>query len=452
MTEEKSTKFLRRVIQINESNQIINKFNSIKEASEKTGISHISSVCRGKQKTAGGYIWKYIEEKEIKEISHKTKYLSKDYEKLHTKLINKWNDDFINNKIKIEQVERWLCSHNENFEKKKRIFDFIDNKINCSEICLVCNIRKPITPLYFMLGENFNVDCISGHEDFKNKPATGCRECNKNIHKQKRQQCSKTFINALLKHYPKLDLEWYNIHKNVCCISNIQLVERSNSDWRVSIQNNDTKTDHLPENCIKIAYEFNVAEWNFIKKDLVSTYIDEIFPSFIKELLSPTDTSDLIKYIIDWYNKSPFENGVTVASRSINYEKYLSRYHLKYILKIQTTRYIHYDKNTKNNLRLGTEESKITKEILFDKLIKQKMKCFYTGIPFSTDRDTWNFWSLERLDNNKNHTDENTVFICRIFNSSAGLNRKKLLYALLTQIHVPLPNDVKMKIEKELKS
>jgi len=84
MTEKRSTKFLRSVIQINESNQIINKFNSIKEASEKTGISHISSVCRGKQKTAGGYIWKYFEEQEIKEISHKTKYLSKDYEKLHT--------------------------------------------------------------------------------------------------------------------------------------------------------------------------------------------------------------------------------------------------------------------------------------------------------------------------------------------------------------------------------
>ena len=80
------------------------------------------------------------------------------------------------------------------------------------------------------------------------------------------------------------------------------------------------------------------------------------------------------------------------------------------------------------------------------------MKCYYTGIPFSTDRDSWKFWSLERLDNNKNHTDENTVFICRIFNTTGGLNRKKLLYALDNQIHVPLSNDVKMKIEKELKS
>lgn len=42
---------------------LIEKFNSIKEASEKTGICKvsISNVCKHKQKTAGGYIWKYGE-------------------------------------------------------------------------------------------------------------------------------------------------------------------------------------------------------------------------------------------------------------------------------------------------------------------------------------------------------------------------------------------------------
>lgn len=36
-------------------------FNSIKEASEKTGIkaTHISKVCKGKGKTTGGYSWSY---------------------------------------------------------------------------------------------------------------------------------------------------------------------------------------------------------------------------------------------------------------------------------------------------------------------------------------------------------------------------------------------------------
>lgn len=42
----------------------IQTFNSIIEASAKTGASdrHISCVCKGKRKTTGGFIWKYTEE------------------------------------------------------------------------------------------------------------------------------------------------------------------------------------------------------------------------------------------------------------------------------------------------------------------------------------------------------------------------------------------------------
>jgi len=36
-------------------------FNSIKEATEKTGISNISAVCRGVRKKAGGYTWEYVD-------------------------------------------------------------------------------------------------------------------------------------------------------------------------------------------------------------------------------------------------------------------------------------------------------------------------------------------------------------------------------------------------------
>ena len=42
-------------------------FDSIKEAAEKTGCSskHIPSVCRGKHKTHGGFIWKYENEEDM---------------------------------------------------------------------------------------------------------------------------------------------------------------------------------------------------------------------------------------------------------------------------------------------------------------------------------------------------------------------------------------------------
>jgi len=43
------------------NNQLIQEFNSISEASKVTNIptGNISKNCKGKLKTAGGYIWKY---------------------------------------------------------------------------------------------------------------------------------------------------------------------------------------------------------------------------------------------------------------------------------------------------------------------------------------------------------------------------------------------------------
>ena len=49
------------VIQLTKDNIFIASYNSITEASEQTGTHHphISSVCNGKRKTAGGYKWQY---------------------------------------------------------------------------------------------------------------------------------------------------------------------------------------------------------------------------------------------------------------------------------------------------------------------------------------------------------------------------------------------------------
>ena len=49
------------VIQLSKDGKILNKYLSIKDAQKNTGIKHISSVCSGNRKYAGGYIWKYEE-------------------------------------------------------------------------------------------------------------------------------------------------------------------------------------------------------------------------------------------------------------------------------------------------------------------------------------------------------------------------------------------------------
>lgn len=53
------------VLQFSLKGNVIQKYNSVTEASNCTGINlgHLAACCRGKQKTAGGYIWEYADKK-----------------------------------------------------------------------------------------------------------------------------------------------------------------------------------------------------------------------------------------------------------------------------------------------------------------------------------------------------------------------------------------------------
>lgn len=65
--EKKTTK---AVAQFREDGTLIDEFVSAREAEAKTGVSYkkISAVVTGKQKTAGGYIWRYSDELQDKAI------------------------------------------------------------------------------------------------------------------------------------------------------------------------------------------------------------------------------------------------------------------------------------------------------------------------------------------------------------------------------------------------
>lgn len=61
-----SSHSMKKVIQYDLKNNFIFEYHSVKEATKETkvGSSCISSCCRGEQKTAGGFIWKYADEVE----------------------------------------------------------------------------------------------------------------------------------------------------------------------------------------------------------------------------------------------------------------------------------------------------------------------------------------------------------------------------------------------------
>ena len=61
LLEEKDKKLRKATIQYDKSGNFLRKYISLIEAERATGIrnGNISSVCKGKRKTAGGYVWKY---------------------------------------------------------------------------------------------------------------------------------------------------------------------------------------------------------------------------------------------------------------------------------------------------------------------------------------------------------------------------------------------------------
>ena len=52
----------RNVIQYTMDYEPVRVFDSVKEAEEYCHISHISSVCRYRRRSDGGYIWRYLQE------------------------------------------------------------------------------------------------------------------------------------------------------------------------------------------------------------------------------------------------------------------------------------------------------------------------------------------------------------------------------------------------------
>tara|TARA_E500000331_G_scaffold307799_1_gene312928 strand:- start:92 stop:1261 length:1170 start_codon:yes stop_codon:yes gene_type:complete len=373
------------------------------------------------------------------------------YEEEDKHLRRKWEHDFENGKIQEGNITPERSGIKLNNTKKNRRVVIENDKILIIENCMKCNEPKPITPKYFKSEYNNsginNIDKDSGKEQIYNSPTYGCRECTKTVAYDKSRNDKDEYIRLKLKPYTHLNRPWYLSIPNICDISNMPLVEDFNCDWRVGIQNNGLTREHLPEHCTKIANELNVPQHNAIS-NLKECWM-QCYKLILNELHRPTNEDELREIVKKWWNNKPKQNGVIADCQiTINGKKKINpEYtnecllkHLKSILNDMKSRYKKNDKKSKIR-NYETDGNILTDNQMYQKLLKQGFKCHYTGVPFSKNRDTWNYFSLERLDNKINHTDENTVFICRMFNTSGGLNQKKIFQILLTQILVPLTDE-----------
>lgn len=59
LSKERIAKISKIVLQYNKNGEFIKEFKSGSEVLRELGIDHVGKVCNNKQKTAGGFIWKY---------------------------------------------------------------------------------------------------------------------------------------------------------------------------------------------------------------------------------------------------------------------------------------------------------------------------------------------------------------------------------------------------------
>ena len=352
------------------------------------------------------------------------------------------------------------------------------------ETCVRCGIEYPLTPNYFHTEyaqhkkSNIN-DRESGKELVSNSSFYGCRLCAKKIAEERSKTEAEIKRQKILRYSGNgsgdLTIEWIDQQlekqNNRCHISNLPITLERDLYYTASVQNNGEGQIHYQANCVLIMQCLQVAEHSI--KNLKDAW-KQILLAMKKEKESPSDTTLFLNELDKKFSNTPEENGVTAPvqiylnnivitgscgiiikntgkecgrdcindntvcsihlskderekiniKKKINpeYSSQMANLHLPSILRSQVENYYAQDKRSKSR----PDKSNIIK-MLPDDIVKkmhdQNGRCYYSDVQFSFERSDPNYWSLERLDNSKHHTFDNTVLICRIMNGSSQLSK-----------------------------
>jgi hypothetical protein len=145
-----------------------------------------------------------------------------------------------------------------------------------------------------------------------------------------------------------------------------------------------------------------------------------------------SDSTQFLRDLDIKYKNTPKQNGVTAPVQIVEnnkkktnpeYSAQCMKLHLPRILNDLVFRYYQSDKKSKER-KNKTDIVKLKPKDFMDKLHSQDGRCYLSGVPFSFNINDPNYWSLERLDNKKHHTVENTVLVCRIMNGAVQLTKE----------------------------
>lgn len=318
------------------------------------------------------------------------------------KLIAKWNND---KNIKCYVVKDFKII----IENEKYII--VDKCYNC----------KIVKPIYNFYKKNIKVDSLS-LESGKELYRKSCISCTKKEHIKYNKNHEEIIRSLIYQNNGDLTKEWFKIQleiqKNKCHITNLPIILDKGYYYSASVQNNGEGNIHYQSNCVLIMKCLQVQEHKI--PNLKEAW-KHILMTMKKEEELKSDTSLFLNEINKRFRYTIKESGIKEIYRSKEYTNQCRKLHLKTILNDLVERYYYIDGKSKG--RKDEKRIKLKKEDILKKINNQEGRCYLTGVPFSLNRDDPNYWSLERLDNTKNHTIENTVLICRIMNGVCQITK-----------------------------
>lgn len=207
-------------------------------------------------------------------------------------------------------------------------------------------------------------------------------------------------------------LEQWNMQKGMCLYSSIPLHYDATLAWACSLERIDDERGYVADNVAFICREFNVrAKWTVEKVLAVPLLMQQ-----------QVDTERLEHDVLEASTKMPVELNANAYVKELRFKVYrlMVNAHASAKARASIAKRAHTD--------VGTVT--INEKTLFDKIIAQGGRCAISGIPLRFERNVdWKI-SLERLDNDKGYTPENTVLVCAEFNGACQWTREKFQHFL----------------------
>lgn len=383
--------------------------------------------------------------------------------------VNKISTERFREKQKLAYIE---CGKDLNKMQLKPncYWEICNEEILCFMICVECKIAKERTT------ENFSACNVTkgieqwfsrsqpGYENLGNSQYRPCNQCFFKQTKELRCTNSEAYFKNISTIYANLTYDniinlWNNMTSGyITGIPKIYMRPFRNHDLAPGIHDLErehwkngekyNQANHTIENtCLDLVIA-NVQQIGKIS-NLRLAYIDVYNHELNSRLpMYENDDEKTCQQLIEWFNKTPKENGVTVKKRhdQKEYQAQRRKLDLNYILGAMIG---DHNKTDKQKSRDNVVPKKSIEYL--NVLLKYNMRCAISGMRLTIKQNLHTDLSFDRIDNNRSHTIDNIRPVCIMFQvaGTKHLSRKQYLHMCLIQVHVVIPETILLVIKSE---